>query len=719
MSDAPLQPETDDSAAGNFPPELLDKVAGLPADPGVYLFKNGGGTVIYVGKAKSLKSRVRSYFQTLDSSQFKTAFLVRRIADLDYIVTRNEKEAFLLENTLIKKYHPRYNIRLRDDKDYVSLRLDTRQPWPRLEIVRRPEPAKDVFLFGPYSSAGAVRETLGLLQKVFPLRPCKSGKFTQYKRRGRPCMDYQLKKCPGPCNDLVSKADYDELVRGAILFLKGRKNDLLGRLQTQMAAAVEDEAFERAAELRDQIRAIEQTLTTQAVARYHGADSQVIGIHREGELVTLVVLTLQEGKLVDKSEFFFPDLPEEDDVIVSDFLLQYYLQTSGEETLTVARAIPREIILPVELSGEEVLEEMLQEAAGRKVEIITPRRGSRAELRDTAALNAAEAFRKRKEQENLAEVPLRILQEKLALRKLPRRIECFDISNTMGTGAVGSMVVFTDGKPDRAEYRRFKIKTVMQADDFAMMGEVLRRRLSRGKEEGNLPDLLIVDGGKGQLAVAVHVIQELGIDSVELAGLAKARVQDDDIYAKEVSTTEERLFKPNRKNPVVLARNSSALHMVTHLRDEAHRFAITYHRLLRRKGIKSSLADIPGVGAKRQKALLRHFGSVRALKAATLEDIVGVGGMNRGVAERVYAFLHAENESPPSTEAVDDIVAVEESAPPPEELEQLDSLENVEDADGEGDGASASPVDEPPFEDEKLTEFQEGASNSPEFEDER
>ena len=641
-----LAPEAsaDSEAAPAFPEALLDKAAALPAEPGVYLFKNAGGHIIYVGKAKSLKSRVRSYFQALDPAQFKTAFLVRRIADLDYIVTRNEKEAFLLENTLIKKHKPRYNVRLRDDKDYVSLRLDLRQAWPRIEVVRRPAAEKDVLLFGPYSSAGAVRDTLATLHRVFPLRPCTNGKFTQYKRRGRPCMDYQLKKCPGPCNALISEGDYGALVSSAAMFLRGRKKDLVAELQTQMAVAAQGENFERAAQLRDQLRAIEQTLTSQTVARFQGADTHVIGLHREGELVSIVVLGILEGKLEDKAEFFFPDLPEEDDVIIADFLTQYYLDTGEEGGVTAARALPREVLLPVDLQSEDALEELFAEVAAHKVDLRTPQRGARAELLETARMNAAEAYRKRKEQENLAEVPLKVLQEKLHLRKLPRRIECFDISNTMGMMAVGSMVVFTDGRPDNAQYRRFKIKTVQQADDFAMMGEVLRRRLSRGKEEGLLPDLLIVDGGKGQLAVAVHAMRELGIDSVDLAGLAKARVQQDDPYAKEVSTSEERLFLPNRKNPVVLARNSSALHLVTRIRDEAHRFAITYHRLLRRKGIKSSLAEVPGVGAKRQKALLRHFGSVRTLRAAALEEIVGVAGINRAVAERIHAFLHQDEQ---------------------------------------------------------------------------
>jgi excinuclease ABC subunit C len=349
--------------------------------------------------------------------------------------------------------------------------------------------------------------------------------------------------------------------------------------------------------------------------------------------------------------------------------------------------MPNEILVPLDIPGEEVFEEMLTEAAGHKVVVSTPHRGARADLMETAAVNAAESFRKKKEAENLAEVPLKILQDKLSLKNFPRRIECYDISNIMGTGAVGSMVVFTNAKPDRAEYRRFRIKTVMQPDDFAMMGEVLRRRFSRGKEEGNLPDLLIVDGGKGQLAVATHVLQELEIDTVDVAGLAKARVQEDDIYSKEVSSTEERLFKPNRKNPVVLARNSSALHLVTHLRDEAHRFAITYHRLLRKKGIKSSLADIPGVGAKRQKSLLRHFGSVRSMKEASLEDMVGIAGMNRAVAERVFAFLHAPEENAASLPSEEALPPEEESLPEEELMpeEELPPEEEVVMKEGDGE----------------------------------
>ncbi len=650
-------------AGPQFPAALLEKVDQLPSDPGVYLYKSAAGAVIYVGKAKNLRSRVRSYFQALDPAQFKTAFLVRRIADLDYIVTRNEKEAFLLENTLIKKHRPRYNVRLRDDKDYISLRIDPRERWPRVEIVRRPT-EKGVLLFGPYASAGAVRETLQSLQRIFPLRPCTNGKFTQYRRRGRPCLDYQLKKCSGPCGDRITPEEYQKLVDGTAAFLRGRKGELVESLQAQMADAAAGEQFEKAARFRDQIRAIEQTLTRQTVARYSGADSHVLGLAREGERVAIVVLEIVDGRLENKAEFFFPDLPEDDDVIVADFLSQYYLAGAhgDDDEIAAARVIPREVVLPLEIQGADVLGELLGEAAGRVVALVTPQRGVRAELQRMAESNAAEALRKKKEEADIADVPLQVLQEKLHLPRLPRRIECFDISNTMGTGAVGSMVVFTDGKPDRSAYRRFKIKTVHQADDFAMMGEVLRRRLRRGLDEGLLPDLLIVDGGKGQLAVAVHVAQELGIEGMGIAGLAKSRILDADPYATEISRSDERLFLPNRKNPVILARNSSALHLVTFLRDEAHRFAVSYHRLIRRKGIKSRLADVPGVGPKRQRALLRAFGSVRAMRDAGVDELAAAEGMSRTAAERVYAFLH-----PPH--------APEEAGPLPSEA-GAETLEN-------------------------------------------
>lgn len=642
LREEPMNADRDVRADG-FAPALLEKVASLPPEPGVYLFKNATGQVIYVGKAKNLRVRVRSYFQTLHPDQYKTAFMVRRIAVLDYIVTRNEKEAFLLENTLIKKHRPRYNVRLRDDKDYVSLRLDLNEAWPRLEIVRRPED-KNVLLFGPYASAGAVRETLQSLQRIFPLRTCTAGKFTQYQRRGRPCLEYQLRRCAGPCCDLISVEEYTSLVRGVVMFLRGRKTDLVAGLAREMQAAAEKEEFEKAARIRDQIRAIQQTLTKQWVTRFGGVDTQVVGFYREGEMVSLVVLDIEQGRLIGKAEYFFPDLPEDDEVIVSDFLSQFYLEATktgeADGQTQAIRNIPREVLIPHEIPGQEVLVEMLSDAAGHAVVILSPQRGARADLLETARVNAAEALRKRKAQEDLAELPLRTLQQKLHLPRLPRLIECFDISNTMGTGAVGSMVVFRDGRPDRAAYRRFRIKTVTQADDFAMLGEVLRRRLTRAKADGGLPDLLIVDGGKGQLAAATQVVKALGIEGLALAGLAKARVQDDELYAKTVTRSEERLFLPNRKNPVILAKNSSALHLVVQIRDEAHRFAITYHRNLRRKGVRSMLADIPGVGVKRQRLLLRHFGSVRVLKEANINAIAAVEGMTRAAAERVYAFFH-------------------------------------------------------------------------------
>ncbi len=605
--------------------DLDARLASLPGRPGVYLLRDKHGKVIYVGKAKSLRSRVRSYFRGGDE-RAQVRFLVNRVTSFETLVTTNDKEALILENNLIKQYKPRYNIRLKDDKSYVSVKLEETNGWPRFVVTRKLVRDGSRYL-GPYSSAWSVRETLGTLRKIFPLRSCSDAVF---RNRSRPCIEYQIKRCPAPCCLPVDAEEYAHNVEQTIELLQGKNQQIVRSLENRMHDAAEALRFEEAAKLRDQVRAIETTVERQQAVAHWGTDQDAFGLYREGGFVEVQVLFVRSGKLTGNQAYSFEDLEFSDDEVLSQVLTQFY---DGE------RPVPHTILVPVAMEDAEVRAEYLAEKKGRQVEILMPQRGAKLRLVEMARDNAAHSYAERRDVGARRERMLEELQAKLHLRNAPKRIECFDISNIMGNLSVGSMVTFDEGEPCTARYRRYRIRTVEGADDFASMYEVLGRRYRRAREENDFPDLLVVDGGKGQLNVAVEVLRELEIDQVDVISLAKMHVEQD-ARAEEVHRSEERVFLPGRKNPVVLRRNSTALFLLQRVRDEAHRFAITYHRELRRRDrLRSGIEDIEGIGPGRRRALLRHFGSLKRLRAASIDDIAEVPGISTRLAANIHAQL--------------------------------------------------------------------------------
>ena len=597
----------------------------FPAAPGVYLMKGAGGQVLYVGKARDLKKRVRSYFSASRDSRWHIRFLMERVAVIDYIVTDTEKEALILENTLIKEHRPRYNFNLRDDKTYFSLRMDMREEFPRLTIVRK-VPRDGARYFGPYSSAAAAREVLKQLHKIFPLRHYP---LETCRRRGRPCLFHQLKQCSAPCHGLISREEYATIAEGAALFLEGKNRDLVNICRRRMAEAAAAEQYEAAARFRDLIGAVEVTVEKQKMVVAEG-DFDLLGYHRDGDRLEVLLLHMRGGKVIGSRNFSLTwELDDAEGV--TSFLHEYY----GRDVY-----IPAELLLPLQLPEVEPFAELLSEKRGKKVIVAWPRRGVKSDLVKLAMKNAMTSAMEKHKAQAGQEAVLRELQEKLHLPLLPRRIECYDISNIQGRHAVGSRVVFNDGRADKAGYRRYRIRSVAQADDFAMMREVLSRRFAPGKEDGR-PDLIVVDGGIGQLNILTGVLRELDVEGVAAAALAKSRVEKG-MTEEEIERSAERVFLPGRKNPVVLRQNSAPLLLLARIRDEAHRFAITYHKKLRgRETLTSTLAEIPGVGEKRIKALLRHFGSLQRLRKAAPEEIAAVKGITGKVAGAVWRGLQA------------------------------------------------------------------------------
>ena len=597
-------------------PELEKRIEALPKGPGVYILKDGEGVPIYIGKAKDLRKRMRSYLKGEDQ-RYTVRFLMERVADVECIITDTEKEALILEDTLIKRHKPRYNINLRDDKTYVSLRIDTREPFPRITVVRRVK-RDGARYFGPYSSAQAVRETLRVLQEVFPLRTCSD---TEFRNRKRPCIDYEMGRCLAPCVGLIDERAYRDLVKGVLLFLEGKRPDVVEGLRKRMEEAAEALDFEEAARLRDTIRAIELTIEKQVVARYTGKDQDVVAIYEgEGE-VLLNLLFVRRGRLIGSRDYLFPEkgLPIQE--TLSSFLSQFYQR---------GRFIPHEVILPFPLEDQEGLEELLKELKGEVVRIVVPKRGDRYRLLKMAEENAAVVYRMKREKRVEMDQILEEVKGRLRLRRVPWRIEAVDISNISGDLAVGSIVAFYRGEPDKDGYRRYRIKGVVGMDDYSMMREVVWRRFRRIKEEGGGPDLLLVDGGKGQLAIAEGVVKELGIE-VDLAAIAKGKGREAD-----------RFYIPGRKNPVVFKKDSPAYLLLQRIRDEAHRFAIAYHKRLRASRISSALEEIPGVGQKRKEALLSHFKGLEEIKRASVEDLCRVPSIDRRTAMSIYRAFHDE-----------------------------------------------------------------------------
>jgi excinuclease ABC subunit C len=629
-------------------PALERKIAELPTEPGVYIMKDKQGRVVYVGKAVSLRNRVRSYFNRTGDSRVFVPLLDRLLGDIETVMVSNEKEALLLENELIKKHKPRFNIQLRDDKNFLCLRIDLSHPYPRLEMVRR---FKDdgARYFGPYASAASIRETLRIINRYFQLRTCSDHVL---ENRRRPCILFQIGRCPAPCVYDIPSEEYGQGVREALLFLEGKGDDLIASLTARMKRAAADLRFEEAGRVRDQIIALERSLERQKIASTEAIDQDVFGLYREADRLMIYVVYVRKGRMAGGRGFPFSGQEFPDEELLASFVNLYYAQEN---------LVPKEVLLPFDPEGLNGLGELLSERKGEKVRVLVPRRGEKAALVEMAQRNAEQAFLERKRTKDETMGVLERLQRKLHLAKLPRRMECYDISHFQGASIVASQVAASDGEADRARYRRFKIKSVDSQDDFRSMYEVISRRVRRGVEEKDLPDLIVIDGGKGQLASAYAALKDAGLEGMDVVGLAKSRELDALDASAPVERSPERVFVLGRKDPIVLPQNSPELFMLTRIRDEAHRFAITFQqKLMRRRNFRSVLEDIPGIGDGRKKALLRHFGSLKRVREAAVEDLAEVEGMGQGMAERIHAFLHAQ--SPLSEDAVRE-ASLEDASP--------------------------------------------------------
>jgi len=653
---------------------LKEKVELAPRCPGVYLMKDAQGKIIYAGKANDLKNRVSQYFTGKDTRPM-APFLLARLSDIEFITTGTEKEALILENNLIKQHRPRYNVIMRDDKTYYHLCLDPRASYPRLQLVRKIQ-NKAARHFGPYPSGLAAKETLRFVLSVFPLRTCRDRDF---QLRRRPCLEYQIGRCPAPCAKLIDEAAYQKLVDGALTFLSGRGKYLVTQLKNRMAQAAQQQEYEEAARLRDSIIALEQTLEKQNVNWTLGNDQDVFGIAETAGYYQVCILFVRNGKLLGKKSFAALKIKESLAEVVSACLKQYYDSDAD---------IPPEIIIPCALPDATVIEEWLSDKKERKVILTVPVRGDKKNLLELAAANARSIREQEHKKEEQKINALRILQDKLALKKPPRRIECYDISNISGSHAVGSLVVLQDGEPDKSGYRRFRIKTVEGADDYGMMREVLSRRFAHAE---NLPDLIVVDGGKGQLNVALTVLKELQIN-VDAIGLAKEErhsyqrrlfsprnnvktslrgsvtteaisqyQENNEIAALPVvarndkikkttnklvegevnrwhiaAKSEDRVFLPGRKDAVSLSPWPHALALLQRVRDEAHRFAVSYHHNLKEKSdLLSVLDSINDIGAERKKTLLKYFGSAKRVREAAIEELQKVPGIGKELAGKI------------------------------------------------------------------------------------
>jgi excinuclease ABC subunit C len=592
-----------------FDTTLLDQ---FPSQPGVYLMKDAKGSILYVGKAKQLKNRLKQYFAASPDNRPMIPFLIRQIAHIDTIVVPTEKEALLLENTLIKKHQPKYNAFLKDDKTFISLMINHQHPWPMLRLIRyKGTPSKDGLYFGPYTSAYSARQTYELLTRLFPLRQCSD---EELKRRTRPCLLYSIKRCVAPCVGKCSKEEYTTYVDSTIKFLKGQDKEILKTLQAEMKIASERMEYERAAALLQTIRQIEHVTEAQTViVQVEGKNSDALALYRQGEEVMLAQLLFREGKLVGSEHYPFTQILEDDQDLLSSFILQHYQHQEG---------LPDEILVPIPLKDAPLLSEILSDSHKKKISILTPLKGEKRALVGIAEQNAISLFNQEKNHQELKEKMLLDLQDTLKLNRYPKRIECFDTSHIAGTDPVASMVAFTNGEKDKKRTRLFKIKTAPQGDDYGAIREVLRRHLTRSKQADDLPDLIIVDGGKGQLSVSLEIFKELDIASVDLIALAKEEGRHDK------GMTSEKIFLPDHHDPIHLNPRSSLLFLLQNIRDEAHRTAIGFHRERRKKRtLTSALDHIPGIGAIKRSRLLSHFGSVEQIRQASDEALKSVKGI--------------------------------------------------------------------------------------------
>lgn len=611
--------------------ELKEKISKFPLEPGVYLMKNAKDKIVYVGKAKALRNRVRSYFGSQTGHSLKTKYLVANIASVEYIITKTEVEAFLLEASLIKKHRPRYNIRLKDDKAYPYIRVSLEHDFPRFYLARRVS-TDGAMYFGPYTSGLSVRETIRFLNKTFKIRDCTD---TFFRTRTRPCISYQIGQCTAPCVKFIDKETYATDIDSCLSFLKGRNTKILKDLTGRMKLAATEERFELAARLRDSIQAIERIWERQTVVGINkDFDQDVIAFTGDERGTLLETLHVRSGRVIGSRPHFLPgfDFSHKNEDVADwfvSFLNQFYSDN----------IVPDEIILQVALDGDliKLLQAVFVERQSKKARISLATGSEGKKLLDLAMTNAKSHFQDAVTKADRQLKGLEQIQQKFGLAELPKRIECYDISNFQGGENVASQVVFEDGLPRKDDYKRYKIKTVEGANDFASMKEVLTRRFNHPEWEE--PDLIVVDGGKGQLNMAVEALKEIGKKDIPVIGMAKARTLGE-FHDSEVTATQERFFLPGRQNPLTFATHAEAYQILVGIRDEAHRFAITFHRKLRGdRTLTSVLDDITGLGEKRKKALLKKFESIDGIKKAAIEELVDVPGMNRIVAERVLIQL--------------------------------------------------------------------------------
>lgn len=608
-------------------PGLIEKIKQAPKEPGCYIYRNRSGKIIYVGKAKNIRKRVQSYFNK-NISDPKTQQLVTQIADVEFIITNNEIEALILENTLIKKHHPRYNIWFRDDKTYPYVRI-TNEPYPRVFVTRKIIKDGSRY-FGPYTDSALLKSTLRIIKTIFPVRSChyKLDSKTIAGGKIKVCLDYHIKRCEGPCQNLVSIDDYNAMIDQVKSFLNGKTSRAIEFYRQKMYAAAAQENFEAAALFRDKISVLQNYSNRQVVESNDFIDRDVVAIAREEDLACVAVLRIREGRLIGRDVFF----TEEADLAGEGEIAFTFLQTYYEQSAV----IPSEILLSALPEDIELMTQWLESRAGTKVKIYRPQKGDKRRLlalaQKNALLNLKDNLLKRHQKTEFIPKSLTALQHELRLDKLPTRIEAFDISNIQGKFAVGSMVTFINAQAHTSAYRRYKIKTISGIDDFAMMAEVVRRRYARLiAEKGTLPDLILIDGGKGQLHAAFMVLQELNLQSIPVIGLAKRL---------------EEIFIPDQDEPLLLPKASVALHLLQRIRDEAHRFAISYHRHVRQKQqIKSVLDDIPGLGVAKKSALLKEFKSISRIRQASVEELQKVQGIGPKLARQIKIALFTEQQN--------------------------------------------------------------------------
>lgn len=674
MDDPAVEHPAEPSETDGLPAIVQEKLDALPPRPGCYVFRDKQGKPLYVGKAKSLRSRVRSYFQ--QGSSDVRAFiplLLKSVADLETFVTSTEKEAAILENSLIKERQPRFNVKLRDDKEYLTLRLDLRdeaqggQRWPRLELVRRPSDDGARY-FGPFHSATAARRTLHLVEKHFQLRTCSDSELASRKR---PCLQYQIKRCPAPCVYAIDEEHYAQQVRSVALFLEDRHDELSKDLEGRMYDASRAMQFELAATYRDQLRAVSVVRQQQRVVVVTDRDQDVMGLYREGDLVELAVLYVRKGRVVEAATFSYPRVELPDDELVAAFLRDHYAEEGAANAW-----IPDEVLVPTLPDAAEGVAEWLSERRGavleaqgqraRRCQVLAPARGPRRQLLELAMDNARHAFAEKKRAGEDMDERLARIQQKLRLPALPRRIECCDISHLGGRDTVGSIVALKDGKPDKSRYRSFQVRLAAEGDDYGAMYEVLSRRFLRGKKaaeeeqtpevleaepargdvEWDLPDLFVVDGGRGQLGVALTAARDLGLFNLPIVGLAKERERPGE------EKVVDRVYLPGQKNPVALKPNSPELYMLAHARDEAHRFANRGRKQLgKKRRLGSQLDEVRGIGPVLRKALLAAFGSVARIRRASDAELLAVRGIGKKQLAALREVLSSEPGAAPEETA--------------------------------------------------------------------